>query len=193
MPQTKEQREVWYQANKEKMRAYNAAYHAAHREEIALRRLLGRKNNPEKTKLINRTSKEKNKERVAETARIYRINNKEKLAKIGRDYRKRFPFKVRMKAHKRRAVIKGVFKEKVEPLVVFERNGWICQLCDDPVDKNLKHPDRGCAVVDHIQPLKLGGIHAYSNVQLAHHGCNLRKNARPIMKLSKEFDPWPLP
>ena len=69
----------------------------------------------------------------------------------------------------------------VEPIVnaeIFERDGWVCQLCDAPVDRLLSYPDPGSASLDHIMPLSRGGHHVRSNVQLAHLFCNLSKGAR---------------
>ena len=69
----------------------------------------------------------------------------------------------------------------VEPIVnaeIFERDGWVCQLCDAPVDCLLSYPDPGSASLDHIMPLSRGGHHVRSNVQLAHLFCNLSKGAR---------------
>lgn len=34
--------------------------------------------------------------------------------------------------------------------------------------------------IDHIKPISLGGVHSWDNVQLAHRGCNTRKNNRYI-------------
>lgn len=61
---------------------------------------------------------------------------------------------------------------------VFERDGWVCQLCGLPVDKALKFPDRASATLDHIVPLSQGGEHSMRNVQLAHFACNVGKSGR---------------
>ena len=61
--------------------------------------------------------------------------------------------------------------------LVFERDGWICQLCADPVDP-YERRRRWRASLDHIVPLSKGGSHTYDNVQLAHAGCNSRKGNR---------------
>ena len=61
---------------------------------------------------------------------------------------------------------------------IFERDGWVCQLCDAPVDRSLNYPDTGSASLDHILPLSRGGHHVHANVQLAHLFCNLSKGAR---------------
>lgn len=70
----------------------------------------------------------------------------------------------------------GLSSERVDPLVVFERDGWICQLCNGPVDRNpIKGTDPKTPVLDHIKPEALGGTYTYDNVQTAHHRCNSRK------------------
>lgn len=78
----------------------------------------------------------------------------------------------RKKRHER--ISKG---EPVNRQAIFERDGWICQLCGKPVDPELKWPNVMSASVDHIRPLSLGGKHTTENVQLTHLGCNSRKSA----------------
>ena len=78
----------------------------------------------------------------------------------------------------RRAAIKTTTVELVESLKVFERDGWTCQLCLDPVDKALLYPDPMSRSLDHVVPLAKGGAHTYANTQLAHLLCNQRKGAR---------------
>lgn len=65
---------------------------------------------------------------------------------------------------------------------IFERDGWKCGLCSQPVDRDLAHPDPMSASLDHIVPLAKGGSHTRSNVQCAHLICNSRKS-----------DAWELP
>ena len=79
---------------------------------------------------------------------------------------------------KRRAFKKGVDAERVVNAEVFERDGWVCGICSEPVDSSLSWPDPRSASLDHVVPLSKGGAHAYANVQLAHLGCNVGKGAR---------------
>lgn len=81
---------------------------------------------------------------------------------------------------RRRAIIYGVEAERFTHREVFERDGWMCGLCHDPVDSDLRHPDPMCASLDHVVPLALGGHHVLSNVQCAHLVCNIRKGARAV-------------
>lgn len=61
---------------------------------------------------------------------------------------------------------------------VWERDGGLCQLCGDPIDRAVPWPHPDSLTLDHIQPLARGGTHEPANVQLAHALCNLRKGAR---------------
>jgi 5-methylcytosine-specific restriction endonuclease McrA len=66
-------------------------------------------------------------------------------------------------------------REDIDPTAVFERDGWICGICGKKVNPRLKYPDPRSASLDHIVPLNKGGDHVWSNVQLAHFGCNSGK------------------
>lgn len=68
--------------------------------------------------------------------------------------------------------------EAVNPLLVYERDSWICSICGKKVDKRLMFPDPASPSLDHIVPLSQGGPHTYQNVQLAHLRCNMVKGAR---------------
>jgi 5-methylcytosine-specific restriction endonuclease McrA len=65
--------------------------------------------------------------------------------------------------------------ERIDPLAVYARDGWICQICRSPVDHGRDWPDMWCATLDHRVPLTAGGAHTLDNVQLAHWICKLRK------------------
>lgn len=60
---------------------------------------------------------------------------------------------------------------------VFERDGWLCGLCSQPVDSAVEYPDPASASLDHVVPLSRGGEHSLENVQLAHLSCNVSKGA----------------
>lgn len=74
--------------------------------------------------------------------------------------------------------------ERVRSDEVMRRNGWICQLCDEPIDPAIRHPHRMSASVDHVVPLSKGGLHRYENCQASHLGCNCSKGARMAGKVS---------
>ena len=60
---------------------------------------------------------------------------------------------------------------------IYERDGWVCQLCGGPIDFGASaHADR--ASLDHIVPQSRGGSHDPSNLRMAHVGCNARRRDR---------------
>lgn len=65
---------------------------------------------------------------------------------------------------------------------IFERDGWVCQLCLKPVDRSLPSGDPGAPTIDHVVPVALGGDHADDNLRLAHRWCN---NSRNTMDLAE--------
>lgn len=63
---------------------------------------------------------------------------------------------------------------------IFERDGWMCWLCNEPVDPSLSRKDRRGATIDHVIPLSRGGSDEADNVRLAHWGCNNEKHTRIV-------------
>lgn len=54
---------------------------------------------------------------------------------------------------------------------VIARDGYVCGLCDDPVEPaDLQ--------IDHVLPVAHGGTNDFANLQVAHATCNARKGAR---------------
>lgn len=60
---------------------------------------------------------------------------------------------------------------------IYERDGWVCQLCGDPVDPDAAPRTRGYASLDHVIPRSRGGSDEASNLRLAHMGCNADRGA----------------
>lgn len=78
------------------------------------------------------------------------------------------------RARQRRAAV----IEHIVPLVVFEREGWICHLCGEAIDPALTGNHDYAASLDHVVPIRLGGHHSYDNVKAAHRICNSREGGR---------------
>lgn len=79
-----------------------------------------------------------------------------------------------------RARRSGVGNEKVDPIRVFERDNWRCQLCRSKTLKGKRgtyHPR--APELDHIVPLASGGHHSYRNTQCACRSCNAAKSDGP--------------
>lgn len=86
---------------------------------------------------------------------------------------------------KRKALERGAkTADVIDPVAVFMRDGWRCQLCGKRTPQRL----RGTFVhnapeLDHILPISLGGKHEWANVQCACRACNHGKGARPMGQL----------
>lgn len=83
--------------------------------------------------------------------------------------------------HRRRIRIKG-YKDNIQLPVLYKRDKGICWLCEDKCEWNDFKIKNGAFVVgerypsiDHVIPLSKGGSHTWSNVRLAHKGCNTYK------------------
>jgi 5-methylcytosine-specific restriction endonuclease McrA len=83
----------------------------------------------------------------------------------------------RARHSRRRAVEAGAYVEDVWRSRVYERDGYVCQLCHKPVKMGQVVPHPKAPTLDHVLPLSAGGTHEYANVQLAHFLCNSRKSA----------------
>ena len=69
---------------------------------------------------------------------------------------------------------------RTERLAIYERDGWVCQLCGGPVDRELPPSSMWAASLDHIecQSWTLVPNHAASNLRLAHRMCNSLRGDR---------------
>lgn len=80
--------------------------------------------------------------------------------------------------HARRVRLDDATIERFDPQEIYERDGWVCQLCKQPVDRELEWPDPLYPSLDHVVPLAVHGEHSRTNTQLAHWICNVRKGAQ---------------
>ncbi|KAB2792875.1 HNH endonuclease [Brucella anthropi] len=74
--------------------------------------------------------------------------------------------------------------EVVDPIKVFDRDSWRCQLCGTKTPRKLRgtYDDRA-PELDHIIPISCGGEHSYRNTQCACRKCNAAKSATPMGQL----------
>jgi 5-methylcytosine-specific restriction endonuclease McrA len=77
----------------------------------------------------------------------------------------------------RRARERAALVEVFDRREVFERDGWRCGLCGEPIDKGIAWPDPMSASLDHVVPISRGGKHSRANAQAAHLTCNVHKGA----------------
>lgn len=79
--------------------------------------------------------------------------------------------------YQRRSLVASRESESFSAVEIFERDGWLCQICTEEIDRSLAWPHRRSVSLDHIVPIAGGGRHVRSNVQCAHLGCNSAKGA----------------
>lgn len=91
----------------------------------------------------------------------------------------------RIRRSKERARLRAAQVEPVNPVAVFERDGWRCQICgkDTPrARRGTRYPN--APELDHRIPLSRGGEHSYANTQCACRRCNHAKgNASEVGQL----------
>jgi 5-methylcytosine-specific restriction endonuclease McrA len=87
----------------------------------------------------------------------------------------------RCRQKKRNDFIKPIKRagEKVDPMVVFARDKWVCGFCGVGVAMALRGTVHPCAPeIDHLVPLTRGGEHTYANCHTVCRRCNGLKGAR---------------
>lgn len=90
-----------------------------------------------------------------------------------------------------RAKSYGAVAEPINPIVVMERDGWVCHICGEEAPRSLRGTMRWNAPeLDHIVPLSAGGSHTYGNVACAHRSCNLDKGGSSPPGLSIPARNW---
>jgi hypothetical protein len=96
---------------------------------------------------------------------------------------------VKRTARKReRARLRLAKVESVDPLKVFDRDGWRCQQCRVPTPRRYKGTAHRLAPeLDHITALARGGEHSYRNTQLLCRSCNGAKADRDIGQQMRLF------
>lgn len=106
----------------------------------------------------------------------YRQENKDEIKK----YRQTEKYKIIKSSaqSKRRALEVKTQIEDIDFFWINQRDGGKCQICGRKILFNKHKPHPMSRSYDHIIPLSKGGTHTYSNLQLAHLGCNVKKRAR---------------
>ena len=149
----REYQRQWRERNREKVRAQKRAKYEARRAEILE---------------YQRKRYEEHREELREYNRAYYQKNREALLAKAKAWSAANPDKLKSYSAVRRARELELPSEKIDYIVVFDRDEGNCGICGLPVEPDDWH-------LDHIVPLAKGGHHTYENVQVSHPACNLRK------------------
>lgn len=85
---------------------------------------------------------------------------------------------IREADQRRRARKIGAEVEDFTNAEIFERDRWVCGICETSVEPSLSWPAPKSASLDHVLPLSKGGNHTRANTRLAHLDCNVRRGNR---------------
>jgi hypothetical protein len=67
--------------------------------------------------------------------------------------------------------------DNIDPIAIFERDAWRCQICGCKTPKSKRGTIHDKAPeLDHIIPLSKGGLHSFDNVQCTCRSCNAKKS-----------------
>lgn len=91
-------------------------------------------------------------------------------------------------AHKHKRIPKSQLVDKDITLeALYRRDSGVCYLCGkkcDWNDKTDKSVGPAYPSIDHMKPISRGGLHAWTNVKLAHFECNWKKSDALLPSLS---------
>ncbi|MFF5445481.1 HNH endonuclease [Streptomyces sp. NPDC012888] len=104
-----------------------------------------------------------------------------KRARLSPEAQERQRLSWQVKNRRRRAAKRGGKSELYTLQEIAERDGWLCQLCGDPVPMDVKVPGLLAPTIDHIIAVSRGGDDTRANVQLAHFRCNSAKGPRQVL------------
>jgi hypothetical protein len=167
---TPEQVEAKRRYNAERARVLRADPEA--REALLRRTREWLKENPDKMRAARRAWRVKNAAKIAG----YREKHREADAARSRAWIKANPEWNRERQHRRRAMVRD---SQVGPVDLDALWTGACGICEESLDRELRHPDPMSPTIDHIIALARGGTHTQDNLQWAHRTCNLRKYVNP--------------
>jgi HNH endonuclease len=201
-----------YEANRGRILEQKRAYREAHRKLEHERNRAYREANRKREHERNRAYREANRESILEQKRAYYEANRGRILEQKRTYyeahreRELEQRRARHKAHRERELEhKRAYAASADGLArsaarrsplgsaaiverftfeeLRERDRELCRLCGRPVIDG--GPRSLAPSIDHVIPLRAGGLHALANVRLAHVGCNVAHGVRWTVRLRR--------
>ena len=161
----------WNLEHKKERAAYDKQYRQNYKTEIAAKEKQYRWSHKAEKAIYDKRYRQVNKIKIAEWMKQYYQNDAGKNLK-------------RKKNHKRRALKLNATVDDFSPAEIFERDGYICQLCGRKTRPDYKNPNHPLYPdLDHIVPLSKRGENTKRNTQCLCHQCNLEKNSKIMGQL----------
>lgn len=96
-----------------------------------------------------------------------------------------------LRRHRQRARHYGVDYEVIDPIKVFDRDRWRCQVCGKKTPKRMRGKQKpNSPELDHRVALSQGGGHVWENVQCCCRACNI---AKAHIKVVGQLNLFPAP
>lgn len=163
---------AWNKANPEKAKAIHAAYYSKNSVRINADKSASIKANPEKAATFWKKYRACNKEKLKAKDAAYYILNKDKIVLRSVAWAKANPKVRRIAVHNYRAQKRanGGKLSKGLSAKLFKLQQGKCPCCSKPLGDNYH--------LDHIMPIKRGGVNEDWNIQLLRQQCNNQKCAK---------------
>lgn len=105
---------------------------------------------------------------------------KDAIAEWHREYRRRYRERTGRSVSGKRRSLYGHWITADRRAALYERDGWMCWLCSEPIDR-LAHANSDRAPsLDHVIPRSRHGSNEDSNLRTAHRVCNARRRDRGL-------------
>jgi hypothetical protein len=164
------QAKTYRKRNREKIAATKKTYREQNREKIAAQRKTYYERNREKEAAYHKAYREQNREKIVAQQKTYREQNREKIAAIGKNYRERNPEMLSQLSRKKRCAKRNA----TIPLSEKEREKLLLL---ESTRLELQRETGKEYHIDHILPIRYGGIHHPINLRILEGEENLSKSA----------------
>lgn len=171
-----EKNKQYQRLHREQTKARNRRYEALNREIINEKRRQKYWSDIEKGRARSRANYYRNREKCLEASSRYYQANKERYRQLCRDWDRRNPLKVAENGRRRKARVKAAGQDAIVPVRLSSRQQRVaiwrgaCAYCGAPNAKTM----------DHVLPLKFGGLDEPCNIIPACKTCNSSKSAKPM-------------
>jgi 5-methylcytosine-specific restriction endonuclease McrA len=171
---------AYYEAHRDEAAAYHAERYRANAEAVKARVAARYQADPDKAKAYNAGYYQSHAETIKAQVKEYQKDNRETIAVRRSEYRQQRSDIFLYNYAKAHVLSPDQLVERFTRREIWERDGGICYLCGQAVSYEV-------STIDHEIPLSRGGLHARSNVKIAHRRCNQSKRNKLIEEMERPY------